>query len=138
MTALIVVCSAVIGLAVGSFLNVVIWRVPRGESVVSPPSHCPGCEAPIRPVDNVPVLSWLLLRGRCRHCRERISVRYPAVELLTAVLFVELAKVYLANKIKHILTDRLMTVVNYITGTALIIFGLVLIYNHYFANARTI
>lgn len=91
MTALIVVCSAVIGLAVGSFLNVVIWRVPRGESVVSPPSHCPGCEAPIRPVDNVPVLSWLLLRGRCRHCRERISVRYPAVELLTAVLFALIA-----------------------------------------------
>lgn len=87
MTALIVVCSVVVGLAVGSFLNVVIWRVPRHESVISPPSHCPGCDTPIAPRDNVPVLSWLVLRGRCRHCGERISLRYPVVELLTAVLF---------------------------------------------------
>jgi leader peptidase (prepilin peptidase)/N-methyltransferase len=76
-----------LGLAIGSFLNVVIWRVPRGESVVSPPSHCPACDAQITPRDNVPVLSWLLLRGRCRHCSGRISVRYPLVELLTAGLF---------------------------------------------------
>jgi leader peptidase (prepilin peptidase)/N-methyltransferase len=87
VTALIVVCSVVVGLAVGSFLNVVIWRVPRHESVISPPSHCPGCDTPIAPRDNVPVLSWLVLRGRCRHCGERISLRYPVVELLTAVLF---------------------------------------------------
>jgi leader peptidase (prepilin peptidase)/N-methyltransferase len=79
--------AAVVGLVVGSFLNVVIWRVPRGESVVSPPSHCPGCDQPISPRDNVPLLSWLVLRGRCRHCGERISARYPLVELLTAVLF---------------------------------------------------
>jgi leader peptidase (prepilin peptidase)/N-methyltransferase len=79
-------CSA-LGLLIGSFLNVVVWRVPRGESVVSPPSHCPGCDAPIRPWDNVPVLSWLVLRGRCRDCGEPISARYPAVELATGVLF---------------------------------------------------
>ncbi|HEU0132830.1 MAG TPA: prepilin peptidase [Mycobacteriales bacterium] len=84
---MIVVACAVLGLLVGSFLNVVIWRVPRGESVVSPPSHCPGCDNPISPRDNVPVLSWLLLRGRCRHCGEPISARYPAVELLTAGVF---------------------------------------------------
>ncbi len=75
------------GLAIGSFLNVVIWRVPRGESVVSPPSACPGCGHAIRPRDNVPVLSWLLLRGRCRDCGEPIAWRYPVVELLTAVVF---------------------------------------------------
>jgi len=76
------------GLVVGSFLNVVIWRVPRGESIVNPPSHCPGCDRPVRPRDNVPVLSWLLLRGRCRDCSEPISRRYPLVELGTAAVFV--------------------------------------------------
>lgn len=83
----LVVVSVVLGLVIGSFLNVVIWRVPRGESVVSPPSHCPQCERPIRPRDNVPVLSWLLLRGRCRDCGAPISARYPGVELLTGLLF---------------------------------------------------
>ena len=87
MTALLIGFCFVLGLLIGSFLNVVIWRVPRGESVVSPPSHCPGCDRPIRPVDNIPVVSWLLLRGRCRYCHEPISVRYPLVELLTAVVF---------------------------------------------------
>ncbi len=84
---LLVAFVALLGLLIGSFLNVVIWRVPRGESVASPPSHCPGCAAEISPRDNIPVLSWLLLRGRCRHCGAPISIRYPAVELLTAVLF---------------------------------------------------
>jgi len=79
---------AVLGLCVGSFLNVVAWRVPRGESVVRPPSACPGCGRQIRAVENVPVLSWLVLRARCRGCGERISAVYPAVELATGVLFV--------------------------------------------------
>jgi len=79
---------ALLGLLIGSFLNVVIWRVPRGESVVTPPSHCPGCDRAIRPRDNVPVLSWLLLRGRCRDCDERISPRYPLVEAATAAVFI--------------------------------------------------
>ena len=82
---------ALVGLLIGSFLNVVVWRVPRGESVVSPPSGCPSCGALIRPVDNVPVLSWLLLRGRCRSCQEPISRRYPLVELGTAGLFAVMA-----------------------------------------------
>jgi leader peptidase (prepilin peptidase)/N-methyltransferase len=81
------VLCAVVGLMIGSFLNVVIWRVPRDESVVSPRSHCPSCGHPVRPYDDIPVVSWLLLRGRCRDCGERISVRYPLVELMTAVLF---------------------------------------------------
>lgn len=78
---------AVLGLLVGSFLNVVIWRVPRKESVVRPRSRCPQCGHEIRGRDNVPVLSWLLLRARCRDCGARVSARYPLVELLTASLF---------------------------------------------------
>jgi leader peptidase (prepilin peptidase)/N-methyltransferase len=87
---LIVLCG-LFGLAVGSFLNVVIYRVPRHESVVSPPSACPSCGTHIEARDNIPVVSWLLLRGRCRHCQARISWQYPAVELLTAGLFAGLA-----------------------------------------------
>jgi leader peptidase (prepilin peptidase)/N-methyltransferase len=86
-----VVLLGVLGLLIGSFLNVVIWRVPRDESIVRPASHCPTCEAAISPRDNVPVLSWLLLRRRCRHCQARISVRYPLVELATAGLFAAIA-----------------------------------------------
>ncbi len=79
--------AALLGLLVGSFLNVVIYRVPRGESVVHPRSRCPGCGYELAWYDNVPVLSWLLLRGRCRRCRAPISARYPLVEALTAVVF---------------------------------------------------
>ncbi|MFC7480112.1 prepilin peptidase [Luedemannella flava] len=71
------VIAGVFGLLVGSFLNVVIHRVPQGASLVHPPSHCPRCLAPVRPWQNVPVLSWLALRGRCAACRVPISVRYP-------------------------------------------------------------
>ncbi len=83
--------SGCLGLLIGSFLNVVVWRVPRGESVVSPPSACPACGHAIRPRDNVPVLGWLLLRGRCRDCRAPISVRYPLVEISSGVLFAVVA-----------------------------------------------
>jgi leader peptidase (prepilin peptidase)/N-methyltransferase len=82
------VLVALLGLAVGSFLNVVISRVPAGESVVRPASRCPGCGSAIRAWQNVPVLSWVALRGRCASCREPISLQYPAVELLTAAAFV--------------------------------------------------
>jgi leader peptidase (prepilin peptidase)/N-methyltransferase len=75
------------GLVVGSFLNVVISRVPRGESVVRPPSHCPACGAAVRARHNVPVVGWLVLRGRCADCRATIGIRYPAVELGTGVAF---------------------------------------------------
>ncbi len=91
MTAYLAVFCGVLGLLIGSFLNVVIWRVPRGESLVSPPSHCPRCATPIKPYDNVPVVSWLVLRGRCRTCGEPISARYPLVELATGLLFAGLA-----------------------------------------------
>ena len=78
---------AVTGLVVGSFLNVVVYRVPRRLSVVTPPSFCPHCDTRVRPIDNVPVLSWLVLRGKCHACRGRISIRYPLVELATALVF---------------------------------------------------
>jgi leader peptidase (prepilin peptidase)/N-methyltransferase len=84
---LIVLVAVLFGLVVGSFLNVVIHRVPRRESVVWPASHCPHCGEPIRPGDNLPLISYLLLRGRCRNCKEPISVRYPAVEATTGLLF---------------------------------------------------
>src|SRR5678816_4434609 len=77
----------VLGLAIGSFLNVVIYRVPRGESIVAPGSRCPACDAPIGARDNIPVLSFLILRGRCRRCNQVISPLYPFVEITCALLF---------------------------------------------------
>ena len=91
MTALVAVFAGLLGLAVGSFVNVVAHRVPQRLSLVHPPSRCPACEAPIRPRDNVPVFGWLLLRGRCRDCGAPISPRYPIVELATGALFVAAA-----------------------------------------------
>lgn len=87
MTALLLVFLALTGAAVGSFLNVVVWRVPAGRSVVTPPSACPRCDSPIRARDNIPVLSWVLLQGRCRDCATPIEARYPLVEVATVVLF---------------------------------------------------
>src|SRR5271154_6536055 len=84
-----VIAAAVflLGLIIGSFLNVCILRIPRAESIVLPASHCPACDTDIKPYDNIPVASWLLLRGRCRKCKARISALYPMVELLTGLLF---------------------------------------------------
>jgi leader peptidase (prepilin peptidase)/N-methyltransferase len=79
--------AGVVGLVIGSFLNVVAYRLPRGESLIRPASRCPECERPIRPHHNIPVLSWLLLRGRCRDCGARIPVSYPLVEALCGILF---------------------------------------------------
>ena len=76
-----------LGSCVGSFLNVVVWRLPRGESLVTPPSHCPKCERPLKWYDNLPIIGWIKLGGKCRFCREPISIRYPIVEAVTGVLF---------------------------------------------------
>ena len=84
---LVVAYAALLGAIVGSFLNVCVHRWPRDESVVSPRSRCPRCDNPIAWYDNIPILSWLLLRGRCRHCGLRISVRYPLVELAVALVW---------------------------------------------------
>jgi leader peptidase (prepilin peptidase) / N-methyltransferase len=87
MLGLLVGSCAIVGLVVGSFLNVIIYRVPRDESIVTPRSSCPACGAPIRKKDNIPVISWLVLRGHCRDCQEPISMRYPLVELTCSALF---------------------------------------------------
>jgi leader peptidase (prepilin peptidase) / N-methyltransferase len=92
----------IFGLLIGSFLNVVIYRLPRRESIVLPASHCPACNAPVKPYDNIPVLSYAVLGGRCRNCKVAISPIYPAVELLVGVL-------YLVLFLKDGLTIRLLT-----------------------------
>jgi leader peptidase (prepilin peptidase)/N-methyltransferase len=89
--AAVIVVIGLFGIAIGSFLNVVIWLVPRAESIAHPASHCPSCDTAISPRDNIPVVSWLLLRGRCRSCANPISVRYPLVEAGTCALFVAFA-----------------------------------------------
>ena len=86
-----VVAAGLFGATVGSFLNVLIHRLPRGESVVRPPSHCPFCGERIRAFENVPLISWLALRGKCRTCGAKIPLRYPAVELITGLLWALLA-----------------------------------------------
>lgn len=76
------------GLVIGSFLNVVIWRVPRNESISFPPSHCPKCKSRIKPYDLIPVISYIILGGKCRNCREKISIEYPIVELINGIMYV--------------------------------------------------
>ncbi|OGD19932.1 MAG: hypothetical protein A2Y69_09350 [Candidatus Aminicenantes bacterium RBG_13_59_9] len=94
METIIAVFVAVFGLIWGSFLNVVIHRLPSGQSLFRPRSHCPQCLKPIRPYDNVPLLSFLILGGRCRYCRKRISLTYPLVELLTGACFLTLYRAF--------------------------------------------
>lgn len=89
--------AGVLGAVFGSFLNVVAYRLPRHESIVKPASHCPRCGTPVRPYDNIPILSWLLLRGHCRSCGEPISPRYPLVEALTAALCVGVVLAHLST-----------------------------------------
>lgn len=89
--------AGVVGLAIGSFLNVVIYRLPRGMSLSHPASACPSCGSPVRWFDNVPVLSWIVLRGRCRNCHRPISVQYPLVELATGALFAALVLVFVPS-----------------------------------------
>ena len=86
--AALAVIFGLFGLVIGSFLTVVAYRVPRKESLVRPNSRCPACGAPIKPIHNIPVISWLLLRGRCASCKVKISARYPAIEAATGGLFV--------------------------------------------------
>jgi len=101
--------AALLGLLIGSFLNVVAWRLPRGESLVKPRSKCPGCGEQLKAYDNVPVFSWLVLRGRCRGCGEKISARYPVVEAVTAVLYVAVVAAEYDNGLKCALGLALVT-----------------------------
>lgn len=95
--------AAAFGLIIGSFLNVVAYRLPARVSLATPASRCPACETPIKPYDNIPVLSWLLLRGHCRSCSEPIAPRYPLVEALTAVLFAAVVAVHHADTAQLVL-----------------------------------
>ena len=105
----VIVLAAVLGLAVGSFLNVVAWRLPRKEPLTRPRSRCAACAVPIRPVDNVPVVSWLVLRGRCRACGEPISPRYPVVEAATAALYAAVVAADWGNEARIALGIALVT-----------------------------
>jgi leader peptidase (prepilin peptidase) / N-methyltransferase len=96
VTIVILALAFLLGLALGSFANVVIARVPQGGSILHPPSHCPSCGAPVRPRDNVPVASWIVLRGRCRDCGWRIPARYPLVELAGGLIALAIAAIVLA------------------------------------------
>jgi leader peptidase (prepilin peptidase)/N-methyltransferase len=84
----------VLGLIVGSFSNVCIYRVPRNESVIYPASHCPKCRAKIKPLDNIPLLSYILLKGRCRNCESKISIQYPVVEFLSGLIYLIIYLIY--------------------------------------------
>jgi leader peptidase (prepilin peptidase)/N-methyltransferase len=115
---IIALAGGVLGLAIGSFLNVVVYRVPAGLSIVAPPSACPKCGHRIRGFDNVPVLSWLVLRGRCRDCREPISARYPAVELGTGVLFVIVVWRFLAGGTSFAIATPLLVAFLYLAAVS--------------------
>jgi len=91
---IIIFFLGLLGLIVGSFSNVCIYRIPRNESIVYPASHCPKCHTTIKPIDNIPLLSYILLRGRCRHCKSKISIRYPIVEFLTGFIYIIIYLIY--------------------------------------------
>jgi len=89
-----IVLIFILGLIVGSFSNVCIYRIPRNESIIYPASHCPNCHSPIKPVDNIPLLSYILLKGRCRNCKSKISIQYPIVEFLTGLIYLIIYLIY--------------------------------------------
>lgn len=124
----------VFGLLIGSFLNVCIYRIPAGESIVTPGSHCFSCKRELKPLDLIPVISWIVLGGKCRYCRAKISPRYAVVELLTAVLFVLVWYVYSSSPIAMGLFFVLVAVLIAVTFTdidhmiipnGIVIFGLI-------------
>ncbi|WP_233245489.1 prepilin peptidase [Salinibacterium hongtaonis] len=117
---LVTVFVGVFGLLIGSFLNVVVWRLPLRESLVTPGSHCPKCGHPVRWWDNLPVVSWFVLRGRCRDCREPISARYPTVEFVTGVLFAGVALwVLAAAPVTGIATVTLLCALLYLAAVSI-------------------
>ncbi|PWB98474.1 prepilin peptidase [Salinibacterium hongtaonis] len=117
---MVTVFVGVFGLLIGSFLNVVVWRLPLRESLVTPGSHCPKCGHPVRWWDNLPVVSWFVLRGRCRDCREPISARYPTVEFVTGVLFAGVALwVLAAAPVTGIATVTLLCALLYLAAVSI-------------------
>ncbi len=122
------------GLVIGSFLNVVIYRVPVGESIVRPPSHCGVCSQRLKALDLIPVVSYLFLRGRCRYCGTKISIRYPLVELMTGVLFllcyyffgIELKLLFVLVYVSLLITITLIDLDHQIIPDGLLIFGAII------------
>jgi len=106
----------ILGLIVGSFSNVCICRIPKNESIIFPASHCPKCSSPIKPVDNIPLLSYILLKGRCRNCKSKISIQYPIVELLSGLIYLI---IYLAYGLS------VQTLIYIILSSALIIIAFI-------------
>ena len=125
------IISFIMGILLGSFFNVCIYRIPNNQSIVNPPSHCYNCNTRLKPLDLVPILSWTLLRGKCRYCGQKISPRYALVELLTGILFVLVYRVYGYNTITlyYLLLVSLLVIItfidldHYIIPDELIIFG---------------
>jgi len=111
-----VILIFILGLIVGSFSNVCIYRIPKNESIVYPASHCPKCRSKIKPVDNIPLLSFILLKGRCRNCKSKISIQYPIVELLTGLIYLIIYLIYGLN---------IQTLVYIILSSALIIIAFI-------------
>jgi len=106
----------ILGLVIGSFSNVCIYRIPKNESIVFPASHCTSCQTPIKAMDNIPVLSYFLLKGKCRNCGEKFSIRYPIVEFLTGVVYILIFLIYGRN---------LQTLIYAILSSALIIISFI-------------
>ncbi|WP_461206959.1 prepilin peptidase [Clostridium sp. DL1XJH146] len=106
----------VLGLLIGSFLNVCIYRIPNKESIAFPPSHCTNCDNRIKPYDLIPVLSWIILRGKCRYCGEKISVKYPLIELFTGILFmlIFIKYGYSVDTLKYLILACFLIVIGFI------------------------
>jgi leader peptidase (prepilin peptidase)/N-methyltransferase len=121
--------AAIVGVCVGSFLNVCIYRLPRGQSLSSPPSRCPSCERPLRWYHNIPIVSWLALRGRCAHCRAPISMQYPVIELVTALMWVLIVWM---TPVGWLLVSRL------VLATALIVLFMIDLEHQLLPNAITL
>ena len=106
----------ILGLVIGSFCNVCIYRIPKNESIIYPASHCPNCNSPIKPVDNIPLLSYILLKGRCRNCGSKISIQYPIVEFLSGLIYLIIYLTYGLN---------IQTLIYIILSSALIIIAFI-------------
>ena len=140
---ILAVFAFVFGSYIASFLNVCIWRIPREESVVWPPSHCPRCNARIRWYQNIPIISWIILRGRCANCRQPISARYVAVELLGGVLFLFAYIQWASGYFLHIspvfglyqFTDIWMVPISWLVFSGLIL-GSFVDFDHYYLPDR--
>lgn len=138
LAAVIAALGGVFGLLIGSFLNVVVYRVPAGVSIVAPPSACPKCARQIRGYDNIPVVSWLVLRGRCRDCKAPISSRYPLVELATGLLFVVVALCFWPHGTGASLVAALVTLIAFLYLMAIsVALALIDIDTHTLPNALT-